>query len=612
MQMNDRSTTESLPEVLDRALARLKAGESVEACLNAYPQYARDLEPLLRTGDLLSAQADTQLPPEMDEWLATGAREFAALAAQMAPKAAKSARHSRGRPLAPAPSANSQFADILDETLLRVKRGESVDACVIEYPEHASALAPLLSLGNRMRASAATPLPADLEAWLPNGKHDFMALAEQLAPRYAGQRKRAAARKLTVQRAAVAVLVVAVMMGAVDTASAQSMPGDTLYTWKRAHENISLALTVDPNQRSQLFVEYAGRRLQEFHTLVTTGNDADAALIAETLDSLLENVQGALATSQQTQATDVAPVVKQILNEAKSAITQATVVAPDAVSVLDDARARADVIDQNIVTAGVANTPTDTASATEAVIDRGSSGDRDKTATPLPPNAVVSPLTPTAVPTSVPSLSASPAPTLAVGETSAPLPSPTVAAQNTPTIDPATALPPSPAPTDVPTDTPTEVPPQPSETPTIIPTQVPTDTVVPSATPISVTEQPTEQPPPTPPPTERPTRPPLETNTPVPTDTVTPTETLVPTDTETPVPTLTDTAVPTDTITPTDTVTPTDTPVPTITDTSVPTNTDTPVVILSASEQPATATSVGNQDNTSTPTPEAGGTPVAP
>src|SRR5215212_9387037 len=114
MQMNDRSTTESLPEVLNQALARLKAGESVEACLNAYPQHARDLEPLLRTSDLMIAQAATPLPPEMDEWLATGARDFAALAAQMAPGATNRARRARGRKSAvPAPTAQARFAEIL-------------------------------------------------------------------------------------------------------------------------------------------------------------------------------------------------------------------------------------------------------------------------------------------------------------------------------------------------------------------------------------------------------------------------------------------------------------------------------------------------------------------
>jgi len=587
MQMNGRSITEGLPEVLDQALARLKAGESVEACLNAYPQHARDLEPLLRTGDLLNVQAATQLPPEMDEWLATGARDFAALAAQMAPKVAKPAVRARGRRVAAAPSPHVQLADILDETLLRVKRGEPVGACASDYPEHATSLEPLLHLGTRVHASAEAPLPAELEAWLPHGKHDFMALAEQMAPRYAAQRKRAAARKLTTQRAAVALVVVAIMMGAVDTASAQSMPGDTLYTWKRTHENISIALTADPNQRSRLFVEYAGRRLKEFNTLVATGNGGDAALIAETLDSLLENVTDALATSQQTNTTDVAPAVKQILNETKSAITQATAVAPETVSVLDDVRARADVIDQNIVTADVASTPTDTALATESNNNGGSSGGgKNDTATPSPTNAVVNPLTPTPIATGVPNLPANPAPTLTDGETSAPAPSPTVALENTPTIDPATALPPTNAPTAVPTDTPTDAPPPPTAIPTDIPTAIPTETTVPTPTSILKTEEPTVSPPPPPPPTERPSRTPTDTPTDLPTDT--PTE--VPTNTDTPVPTNTDTPVPTDT----------NTPEPTATDTPVPTNTDTPVVILSASEPPATAA------------PDTGGTPVAP
>jgi hypothetical protein len=89
MQMKERSLAPGLPEVLDQALARLQAGESVEACLDAYPQHATVLEPLLRAGDLLNAQAAISLPPEMDTWLATGAHDFAAIAAQLAPKYTK-------------------------------------------------------------------------------------------------------------------------------------------------------------------------------------------------------------------------------------------------------------------------------------------------------------------------------------------------------------------------------------------------------------------------------------------------------------------------------------------------------------------------------------------
>jgi hypothetical protein len=538
MQMNDRSTAESLPEVLDQALARLQAGESVEACLSAYPQHARDLEPLLRTGDIVHAQAAAPLPAEMEAWLSIGKRDFVALAAQMAPKSAQAARPRQ----AAKPSTQAQFDDVLDETLLRIARGEPASKYMADYPEHAAALDPLLRLGSHLRASAAMPLPAELEAWLPTGKRDFMAIAEQMAPRYAQRRRRAAARKLTAQRAGAAVAVVALMLGAVDTASAQSLPGDTLYTWKRAHENISLALTADPRERGQLFVEYAGRRLQEFNTLVATGSEVDSTLVAETLDSLLDNVQGALTTSQETQAPSVAPEVQQLLNETKSAISQAAVVAPDAIPVLDDARARADVLNQNIVTADAASTPTNTATptstATATDAGGGAAGGGDGSgSTAAPTSSVFSPPVATAVPPSATSPLGGPAPTLAAGNTAVPAASPTTAPPNTPTINPATVIPPTSGPTSAPSTTPTDAPAPPTASPTVAPTSIPTNTVVPSATPLPITDVPTVEPPP-PTLTPRPTRPPLPTDTPVPpTDTpVTPTDTPVPPPTDTPEP----------------------------------------------------------------------------
>src|SRR5581483_476384 len=123
-------------------------------------------------------------------------------------------------------------------------------------------------------------------------------------------------------------------------------------------ENISLALTADPQARSQLLVEYAGRRLQEFNTLVASGDKVDSALVAETLDNLLDNVQGALATSQQASEVNVAPAVKQILNDTKSAISQAAAVAPDTAPVLNQVLSRADVLDQRVAVVEAASTPT--------------------------------------------------------------------------------------------------------------------------------------------------------------------------------------------------------------------------------------------------------------
>lgn len=86
MQFEERSVIKGMPDALDQALAQLRAGESVEGCLAAFPQYAAALEPLLRAGDQLRASAAEPLPLDLENWLPTGARDFAAIAEQMVPK----------------------------------------------------------------------------------------------------------------------------------------------------------------------------------------------------------------------------------------------------------------------------------------------------------------------------------------------------------------------------------------------------------------------------------------------------------------------------------------------------------------------------------------------
>ena len=565
MQMKERSLAPGLPEVLDQALARLQAGESVEACLDAYPQHATVLEPLLRAGDLLNAQAAISLPPEMDTWLATGAHDFAAIAAQLPPKYTKPLQTTRQRIRAGAP-AQQPFDDILDFTIARAGTGTPLAACLAEFPDHAPALEPLLRLSTRLHAAAATPLPAELAAWLPTGRREFMALAEQMAPRYAQQRRRSAARRLTAQRAAIAVLVVAVTMGAVDSASAQSLPGDTLYPWKRARENIELALVADPAQRSQMLVEFADRRLTEFNTLVAAGHTIDSAVVAETLNSLLDNVQGALAVDQRAPQAGVTPRVKQILAETRSAITQASTSATSTPPALNDALARADQIAQEIPAVPTTtalppgSAPTDAPSAIGGP-SNGGNGRPQPTTAPVGGQQNTNP-TLTPAPTAVGAPAATPVPTSG-GATASPLPLTDVPA-NTATPDPATAIPPTAEPSVVPTAGATNTPP--AENPTGTATEQP----VPTATGVPVTEVPTEPPPPTVPPTARPTRPPLPTDTPTDVPTSTPTD--APTDTPTDAPTSTPTDVPTST--------PTD--VPTSTPTDVPTDTPVPATAVAA------------------------------
>jgi hypothetical protein len=84
--------------ILDESLSRLKQKESIEACLGRYPQYAAQLEPLLRTALEVEALKDTE--PPSAKAMAAGRerflRETARLQAERAP-AHKLARDLAGR-----------------------------------------------------------------------------------------------------------------------------------------------------------------------------------------------------------------------------------------------------------------------------------------------------------------------------------------------------------------------------------------------------------------------------------------------------------------------------------------------------------------------------------
>src|SRR5688500_2435128 len=132
MQFEERSV-KSLPDALDQAIAQLQAGESVEGCLDAFPQYAAALAPLLRTSDRLRVAAAEPLPLDLEHWLPTGARDFAAIAEQMVPKYARQSAAGRAR----------VRANALDQALARILAGESIEVSLSDHPDLSADLVPL-------------------------------------------------------------------------------------------------------------------------------------------------------------------------------------------------------------------------------------------------------------------------------------------------------------------------------------------------------------------------------------------------------------------------------------------------------------------------------------
>ena len=175
---------------------------------------------------------------------------------------------------------------VLDECLNRIVTGKekALDACVAEYPTLARELQPLLHLAVELEAlrEDTPPAPAGMQA----GKQKLLREAARLK---ALEQERAQARRLPLwpfglqsllrRSAAVvalaAILVVTVLGGGTIAASANSLPGDSLYTVKRMAEEVRLALTLDGQAKAQLALKLDERRREEAKAIATSHRVAE-------------------------------------------------------------------------------------------------------------------------------------------------------------------------------------------------------------------------------------------------------------------------------------------------------------------------------------------------
>ncbi|MFQ3682306.1 DUF5667 domain-containing protein [Roseiflexus sp.] len=480
--------------------------------------------------------------------------------------------------------------DAFDEALDRLLSGAHIDECLARYPQLAADLEPLLQVAGIVRAEAMLPLPPELEGWLSTGAQEFAAIAGQML---AQQRKTRhllrPLRKAAVQRVLAGALVITVLLASVDTASAQSLPGDPLYAWKVTREDLTLSITPDPVQRSKLHIDYARRRMLEIEMLIASNDAVDLRVLEEPLAILSVHVRGAVVESRQIGIADVSDDVTVLIDEVQATLSQLASKVPDANPLIGAVQGQIESVREP------AALPPSTAIPLSSSTPASATQTPASVDAPTPPSADAPPMGPTDV---IPAIEADTVPDRDTTQAIAtppptarpPRPSPTPA-QSAPSVT-STPLPtrtpvpgsptstPSPSPTATLTVEPTEVLPTNTPLPTLTPS--PTLTPPPTATRIPPTEPPLASSTPQPPPTARPPRP---TATPRPTETPTPLPTATPTETPTPLPT----ATPTETPTPSPTATPTETPTPSPTD------------------QPNTPPDLADASSTPTLTPDAPG-----
>jgi Domain of unknown function (DUF5667) len=198
-------------------------------------------------------------------------------------------------------TSSDQISDILDTCLERVRGGETVAACLHDYPQFANELAPLLIAVDNVRQAPPPQLrPAARQA-----------IQRQLRSAVAGRAPRRAATnswsRMPALRFAGAMiaLVLAIGGGTAGVSAAQSsLPGSPLYPIKRAGEELRLNLTPDPAGRAVLHMDFARARLAETLALLDSQRPADERVLndlANEYDLAWANIQLLPAGEAQVQ-----------------------------------------------------------------------------------------------------------------------------------------------------------------------------------------------------------------------------------------------------------------------------------------------------------------------
>ncbi len=162
-------------------------------------------------------------------------------------------------------SKNNEFDNILNECLERLISGETVEACLAAYHEHADELEPLLRTVTSAREAAAVEPRPDFRE---RASRDFQAAIRDMEPAR-GQGFFAVFPRW----ATVVTAVVVVLLAATGTAYASlgSLPDESLYQVKLATESVRLAFTPSDMGKAELYAEFADERVNEIIRMADEG-----------------------------------------------------------------------------------------------------------------------------------------------------------------------------------------------------------------------------------------------------------------------------------------------------------------------------------------------------
>lgn len=164
---------------------------------------------------------------------------------------------------------NEEILNAFQECLVALEQGEMLEQVLARYPDLEDELRPALETVRMAK------IPAEIEV-----TPELLHRSRTRLLGHAARLKRTRPRSLFgLSRFAGALLagafVVLISVGGLVTASAQALPGDTLYGMKRVVENVRLSITSDGNSKQNLQASYDQRRIDETLRLLELGRSQE-------------------------------------------------------------------------------------------------------------------------------------------------------------------------------------------------------------------------------------------------------------------------------------------------------------------------------------------------
>jgi len=197
---------------------------------------------------------------------------------------------------------SDDITTIFDVCLERMRCGESIEACVLDYPSEAGELEPLLIAAMYARSTFRPPALAPEVRRAIQRQLQLAVAARQPAQR----RTRVGWFGPFVMRFALALVVALLSLGGGVAAAQSSLPGSSLYPLKRASEGLRLRLASSAAQRANLHLDFAAARSAEILALVSGEQKTIDGDLVDDLDQEYQLAWGEIGQAPADEVNDLA------------------------------------------------------------------------------------------------------------------------------------------------------------------------------------------------------------------------------------------------------------------------------------------------------------------